>query len=141
MQQSYLSILVAGWMILLKASLLAAQGGGGHTLFGDFRIDERQVSGVKPQAFQIVLCKVGSSVGSRQTVTNNGRYRFMDVQNGHYEIVVESDGLEIARIQILINERPKGSSHTLEEFTMCEMSKSEIALLSSGRSGFRINVE
>ena len=47
---------------------------------------------VKPQAFQIVLCKVGSSFGSRQTVTNNGRYRFMDVQNGDYEIVVESDG-------------------------------------------------
>ena len=107
MQKSYLLILVAGSMLWVQGPPLMAQGGGGHTLFGDFRVDDQQVSGVKPQAFQIVLCKVGSSFGSRQTVTNNGRYRFMDVQNGDYEIVVESDGLEIARIQILINERVK----------------------------------
>ena len=38
----------------------------------------------------------------RQTVTNNSRYRFLDVANGRYDVVVEVEGSEVARVRVLV---------------------------------------
>ncbi len=82
----------------------AAQSGGGNILFGDFKVDESQGGELKPITFEIILYTISGHIVSRQTVSNNGRYRFMDVTNGEYDIVVEVENNEVARIRILLAE-------------------------------------
>lgn len=81
-----------------------AQEGGGHLLYGDFKVDESKASGSKPLSFDLILYMSGGRIISRQTVVNNSHYRFMDVANGDYEIVVEVEGNVAARIPVLLNE-------------------------------------
>jgi Tfp pilus assembly protein PilF len=81
-----------------------AQGGGASVLFGDVKIDEGQVSGDKPQTFNIILYFNSTQVFGRQVVGNNGRFRFFNVPNGEYEIVVDVENVVMARIPIMIRE-------------------------------------
>ena len=73
-------------------------------LFGDFKVDESKATGHKPLTFDLILYTTGGRVVSRQTVANNSRYRFMDVANGDYEIGVEVESNEVARIRLQVNE-------------------------------------
>ncbi|MEK6325811.1 MAG: tetratricopeptide repeat protein [Acidobacteriota bacterium] len=100
---SLLAVLIG----LASVSQVAAQVGGGHTLFGDFKIDESQYDGIKPQTFFVILYTPGGYLISRQTVTNNGRYRFNGVANGEYDIVVEVENQEAARVRVVLMDRTK----------------------------------
>jgi tetratricopeptide (TPR) repeat protein len=86
-----------------------AQGGGGSAqmLFGDLKVDESQVSGMKPQTYTIILYITRGLAVGRQTIPNNGRYRFMDVPNGEYDLVIEVEGQEVARVHLVIHEQYK----------------------------------
>jgi len=75
---------------------------GGHTLFGDVQVSETNVEGVVPLSFDIALYTEGGTLLDRQTVTNNSRYRFLNVANGRYDVVVEVEGAEVARIRVLV---------------------------------------
>lgn len=79
---------------------VAAQGG--HTLFGDFKVDETNVEGVVPLSFDILLYTEGGTLLGRQTVTNNSRYRFLNVANGRYDVVVEVEASEVARVRVFV---------------------------------------
>jgi tetratricopeptide (TPR) repeat protein len=57
-----------------------------------------------PLSFAVILYAIDGNVVGRQSVGNNGRYRFHEVPNGEYEIAVESDNQEVARIYLLIQE-------------------------------------
>ena len=85
--------------ILWTPSAVMAQSPGGHTLFGDFKVEEDEAGKVKPISFSITLYDLGGRVVARQTVTSNGRYRFVDVPDGEYNIVVEVENSEVARIR------------------------------------------
>ncbi|HET6266312.1 MAG TPA: tetratricopeptide repeat protein [Acidobacteriota bacterium] len=76
---------------------------GGHTLFGDIKIDENQTSGLKPIFVHVLLYSEDGRLVSRQTVASNGRYRFNDLRNGRYDVVVEVENTEIARVRVLVN--------------------------------------
>lgn len=102
---SLLAMLIV--MVLLASIPGIAQVGGGHTLFGDFKIDEGKSGGVKPQTFFILLYTPSGVLLSRQTVGNNGRYRFNDVANGEYDIVVEAENQEAARVRVVLMDRTK----------------------------------
>jgi len=71
-----------------------------HVLFGDVRVDESKVAGLNPLAFDIILYSEGGIFLARQTVSSNGRYRFNDVPNGRYDLVVEVETKEIARVRV-----------------------------------------
>jgi tetratricopeptide (TPR) repeat protein len=88
------------------AGAVQAQGGA-QVLFGDLKIDEGNVSGLKPQTFYVILYRTNGHVVGRQPVSNNGRYRFMDVPNGEYDLVVEVENQEVARIHMVIHEQSK----------------------------------
>src|SRR6185503_546875 len=81
-----------------------AQAGGGHVLYGDFKVDEDQTGEMKPMTFQIILYSITGNIFSRQTISSNGRYRFLDVPNGEYDIVVEVENNEVTRVHILLAE-------------------------------------
>ena len=53
--------------------------------------------------FQVLLYAESGNLLMRQTVPANGRYRFLDLQNGRYELVVEFENKEIARIAVSVN--------------------------------------
>jgi Tfp pilus assembly protein PilF len=75
---------------------------GGHTLFGDLKVDETNVDEVVPLSFEIMLYTESGTLLGRQTVTNNSRYRFLEVANGRYDVVVEVEGSEVARVRVLV---------------------------------------
>jgi Putative Zn-dependent protease, contains TPR repeats len=76
---------------------------GGHVLFGDIKVDESQVGGSKMASFQVLLYAESGNLLMRQTVPSNGRYRFLDLRNGRYEVVVEFENKEIARVFVSVN--------------------------------------
>jgi cytochrome c-type biogenesis protein CcmH/NrfG len=80
----------------------AAVQGGDHTLWGDLKVDESKAEGLKPLAFDIVLYSENGNLIGRQTVSNRGRYRFLNLPNGNYDLAVEADGEEVARIRVRI---------------------------------------
>lgn len=80
---------------------------GASVLFGDLKIDEGNVGGIKPQNYYVILYLTNGYVVGRQPVPNNGRYRFMDVPNGEYDLVVEVENQEVARIHLVIHEQTK----------------------------------
>lgn len=97
------ALAAAGAMLFLSLSLASGQSGGGHTVFGDFKVEESQSGGDKSRNYQVILYNLIGNVVNRQTVTNNSRYRFFNVANGEYAIVVEFEGTEVARLPLRIN--------------------------------------
>lgn len=75
----------------------AAQGG--HTLFGDLRVDGGRDDGRRPIVFTVSLHTEDGIVTERQAVSDGGRYRFLNLPNGVYYLVVEAEGVELARIR------------------------------------------
>jgi len=88
-----LSLMILGASILVTP--VAAQGG--RTLFGDVRITGED-NILIPKEVTIILRKVPDGELSRQVVSSRGRYRFTNLQEGEYELLIESDGKEIGRM-------------------------------------------
>ncbi|MFH1574657.1 MAG: tetratricopeptide repeat protein, partial [Acidobacteriota bacterium] len=96
-------------VLLLSAAAFAQRGVpegpvDGHILFGDLKIEARQANTQLPLSFIVVLYNSAGLVIDRQTIGNNGRYRFMKIPNGDYEMVVEAESSELVRIPFLLNE-------------------------------------
>ena len=79
-----------------------AQGGGGHSLYGDLKVDESKAEGHRPLSYDVILYTEAGSIVSRQPVPAGGRFRFYDLPNGHYNLAVEVEGSEVARARIQV---------------------------------------
>ncbi len=93
------TILLISIFICLSFSSAAQSG---NTLFGDFKIEKADKS--TPAVFYVILYAPNRTIVGKQTVMNNGRYRFLNVPNGEYYIAVEIENQEITRIPLLISE-------------------------------------
>src|SRR5262245_34326894 len=94
-----MKLLVFSFLLLISlSSSTFAQGG--HTLYGDMNVDESKASGVTRLSYDVILYNLNRTVIARQTVTSNGRYRFNNLQSGIYDLVVESENTEVARIRV-----------------------------------------
>ena len=107
---------------ILLVATVAAQSGG-HILFGDIKVDESQASGSTIATFQVLLYSESGSLLMRQTVPSNGRYRFLDLRNGRYEVVVEFENKEIARMTVSVNSPFKTDFRHDIEFQWKSLSK------------------
>ena len=74
--------------------------GGGHILYGDMKVDESKASGVTRLSYDVVLYSLSRQVVARQTVSSTGRYRFNNLPSGVYDLVVELENTEVARIRV-----------------------------------------
>jgi len=81
------------------------QGGRGappttarHVVYGDVKV--AQGADEKPISLDLTLFNEYGNAMSRQRVQTNGRYRFIDLQDGRYYILVEYEGTEIDRISV-----------------------------------------
>jgi len=84
----FLLLLASVLVIPVLLEVAVAQTGGGFTIYGDLKVDESKVSGLKPMSFQVTLQSQKLSVIGRQTVPKNGRFRFENLSGGTYYIVV-----------------------------------------------------
>jgi Tfp pilus assembly protein PilF len=82
---------------------IQAQTGGGHTLYGDLKVDESQITGLKPMSFEVVLFSRNGSVLGRQTIPKNGRFRFENLSNGTFFITVMLDNAEISTNRVTLS--------------------------------------
>ena len=119
-----------GLSVLLIFTLVgsAIAQAGGHTLFGDVKVDETQAGGLKPLSLHVLLYSESGNLLFRQTVASNGRYRFLDLHNGRYDIVVEVDNIEVARVRVYVNSPFKNDFRQDIELSWREVSE-------RGRSG------
>jgi tetratricopeptide (TPR) repeat protein len=75
----------------------------GFILTGDVRVDEGKGTDPGPTVLDVLLYTTGNQVVSRQRITPNGRYKFLDVFAGDYYLVIEYENKEIARTTIYIS--------------------------------------
>lgn len=73
---------------------------GGHILYGDMKVDESKVTGINPISYDLILYTLGGQVVGRQRVSSNGHYRFINLGDGQYDLVVELETTEVARIRV-----------------------------------------
>lgn len=108
MYRTFLSFIV----LLLAVSAAAAQardrksqlgiGGGSYTLFGDLLVEENKTPGAKPLVYEVVLNNLGGTPAGRQFVNAGGRYQFINLGAGQYELIVLLDHEEVARTRVEI---------------------------------------
>ena len=73
---------------------------GSHIIYGDLRVDESKASGVTRLSYDVILYTLARQAVARQTVTGNGRYRFNNLPSASYDLVVELENTEVARIRV-----------------------------------------
>jgi tetratricopeptide (TPR) repeat protein len=94
------TVLLAAFLVLTANSAMAQ---GSFTLYGDLKVEEDKADQErKPIAFDIVLYTLGGNVAGRQKVSNNGRYRFLNLRSTEYDLVVEVENVEVARLRVNI---------------------------------------
>ena len=74
----------------------------GFLVYGDVKILDAEFVKDVPMILDLILYTKGMQVTARQRINPNGRYRFMDIYDGDYWLVVESDGVEVMRESIFI---------------------------------------
>ena len=100
--QSSLATCLAVLLILLLSELVNGQAGG-HTLFGDIKVDDSQTNDLSPLSLQVLLYSEDRRLLNQQTIPSNGRYRFVDLRDGRYELAVEVDNVEVARVRVIVS--------------------------------------
>src|SRR5262245_33757564 len=99
--QPFVILLLLFLQLMSVRALVFAQGRQNFTLFGDIKVDTSQVDEAEPLTFDVFLYKSGNLI-ARQKLANDGRYRFMNLIAGDYEVVVEIENREVARVSKLI---------------------------------------
>ena len=92
----------AALLVCLLACVSLAQGGNGHSLWGDLKVDESNAEGHKPLSYDVILYNESGNIISRQPVPAGGRFRFYDLPNGYYNLAVEVEGAEVARLRVQV---------------------------------------
>lgn len=94
-------------IVLVLCISATAQGGRGalasntkHIVYGDVKVQQGENTNDKPISLDIALYNEFGNEMQRQRVQSNGRYRFMDINDGRYYIVVEYEGTELDRFTV-----------------------------------------
>ena len=96
-------LLVLTFCSVVAAQLEAIRDRGPHTLYGDIKVEaEKGDETVKPLSLEVQLYIINGTLIARSTVTVPGRYRFMDLSNGEYDVVVMSENTEVARVRVRV---------------------------------------
>jgi len=101
-------------LILAFCSYAQTPGGRGpapsstrHIIYGDIKVDQSQAGTDKPISLDLILYNEYGNAMARQRVQTNGRYRFIDIPDGRYYIVIEYEGAELDRFTVDFNSQFK----------------------------------
>ena len=96
-------LFVPAFCAVAVAQIEAMRERGPHTLYGDVKVEaEQRDESVKPLSLEVQLYIINGTLIGRQTVTVPGRYRFMDLPNAEYDIVVMNENTEVARVRVRV---------------------------------------
>src|SRR5205807_5036917 len=104
LKQVFLSLILL--LLFSNAGASMAQRGvpasrsSGFTLFGDLDVSGEEAKPAKPLTFDLLLYSRSGVLLDRQKVGSKGRYRFLNVPQGDYDLVIEFENSEIARTQL-----------------------------------------
>src|SRR4030095_5229861 len=102
--QKLLAALSLPLLLLLTSGVVMAQGEpmgkmlGKFIIFGD--VDVKGAPDGKPITLTVELVLYRGAILQRQTVGSRGRYQFINVDQGDYDIVVEFENTEIYRDRV-----------------------------------------
>jgi Tfp pilus assembly protein PilF len=103
MKKHRLFAMTVSIVALAMCLTVLGQGGGSNTLYGDLKVDDSKVTGLKPISFQVILTGRNRSEIGHQSVTKGGRYRFENLANGTYYISVRLDNTEVANVRVVLS--------------------------------------
>ncbi|MEK6335307.1 MAG: tetratricopeptide repeat protein [Acidobacteriota bacterium] len=119
---------LAAVIILAFSSLCLAQRGGGgvmtrgsgsNVLWGDLKVDESKAGNEKPLSYTIILYTPSRTILDRTPISNGGRYRFLDLPDGEYDVAVEVDNIEVTRFHVVLSAQPSvGKSDTRRDIEL-----------------------
>ena len=99
------NVVISIALIALMVGSVSAQGrrgegagGGRHYVYGDIKVE--QTEGSKPLTFDVILFNEYGNQQGQQRVQSNGRYRFNEMADGRYYIVVQYEGTEVDRFVV-----------------------------------------
>jgi tetratricopeptide (TPR) repeat protein len=107
----YRIVYVVSLLLLIGTSVFAqfpdrnvvlGTGGGTYIIFGDLLVDESKNTSTKPLMYEILLTNQGGTTAGRQFVSAGGRYQFINLVAGQYELVVMLDHEVVARQRVEI---------------------------------------
>jgi tetratricopeptide (TPR) repeat protein len=78
----------------------AAASSARHTVYGDIKVEQGQGGADKPISLDLTLFNEFGNSMARQRVQSNGRYRFIDIPDGRYYVVIEYEGTELDRFTV-----------------------------------------
>jgi Tfp pilus assembly protein PilF len=87
---------------LACVSVAGQIGVGGNVVYGDFKIDASKTQEKVPSLFYVVLTTHRAGTSERRPVSPGGRFRFVNVPNGEYDLIVELEGREVTRLRIIV---------------------------------------
>ena len=87
-------------LLVMFATSPPAMSQAGYVLWGDVKIDDSKAASPGPSSVTIILYDRSTKIVGRLTVGNRGRYRFSNLRGGEYDISVEANGSEIARVRL-----------------------------------------
>ncbi len=125
---------------LLLAGLVSAQRGasrdvrGNQSIWGDVRIDGSQATSSTPLNLDVSLYLEFGTLVSRQTIPSNGRYRFNNLSNNKYYIVVELENREIARFNVDLTSHLLGDVKQDLEFQWRDLQAAKAGVISASSS-------
>jgi tetratricopeptide (TPR) repeat protein len=123
-------------IIVFAISICAQRGisrgsGGNQSVFGDIRVDGSQASSNAPLSLDLSLYLEFGTLVSRQTIPSNGRYRFNNLSNNRYYIVVEMENREIARFNVDLTSPLLGEVRQDLEFQWRDLANAKAAVVSA----------
>ena len=89
-------------LFALCSCFALARAQSGSVLYGTLNVDESRTDGSMPLSYTVLLYGLNGLVIGRQPVSGNGQYRFINLRDGDYDLVVEVEGTEIGRVRISI---------------------------------------
>src|SRR5712671_5866608 len=95
-----LLVWASGTNICLAQRGVPAGRSTGFTLFGDVEVTGETASASKAVLFDLLLYSRSGVLLDRQKVGSKGRYRFLSVPAGDYDLVIEFENAEVGRSQI-----------------------------------------
>ena len=109
MKVSSLVLILIVLSAIFAAPVASAQEGGiggssrgSNVIYGDLTVEEDKAAAPRTASYEIVLYSLGGFVLSRQNIPANGRYRFINVAEGEYDIAVIYENNEVTRMRIQV---------------------------------------
>ena len=100
------TFLLAAALFLIAFTTQSSYAQTNLTLWGEVKVKDSAADVKKPLSLNIVLYNLAGIVVGRQSVPSGGRYRFNNMRAGEYDLAIEVETNEIARVHVMLGGMP-----------------------------------